>query len=253
MEFKKMKASDYKLVISTIPIPDYPMEYIVVSPMLNKDEIEKIRSSIHKHKILTSSDKSLSFTVNEPVSNKTVKSFIKEMQIIQKYTETISEILEGFELIEIRERKTTEEILSMACQRLFEKQVIEQVDAVVESLKRREQIGGLGIPETSMALFHTRSDYAIKPSFTIYALENPVRTAGMDQGEMEVKFLLLMISPEEPSDKVLEVLSYLSSLLIESEESIAAFQSNDEGEILSYLSSRFQQFFTEKLNLLRSV
>lgn len=104
-----------------------------------------------------------------------------------------------------------------------------------------------------MALFHARSPGAIHSSFTIHSLEYPIITAGMDGSPMEVKFLLLMLSPEEPDEKTLEVLSHLSSLLIESEESKAIFESNDENQIASYLSTRFEQFYNEKIEHLRSV
>jgi mannitol operon transcriptional antiterminator len=70
---------------------------------------------------------------------------------------------------------------------------------------------------------------------------------------MEIKSIVLMLSPEETADSSLEVLSFLSSLLIESEESISLFQSDDKEEIIAYLTARFDQLFTEKLNILRSV
>ncbi|MBS8265674.1 PRD domain-containing protein [Mesobacillus boroniphilus] len=252
MEFKKLKESDYQLVISTIPIPDYK-DYIIVSPMLNKDEIEKIRSFINKYKIINSSDRSLPFSSQESLRTKNAKNFIEEMQTVQKYSETIAKLLMGFELVKIRERKTTDEILYQAVQELSRKQTVENIDLVADALKRREQLGGLGVPGTAMALFHARSPGVIQSSFTIYSLENPIITAGMDGSPMEVKFLLLMLSPEEPDEKTLEVLSHLSSLLIESEESTAIFESNDENQIASYLSTRFEQFFTEKIEHLRSV
>lgn len=104
-----------------------------------------------------------------------------------------------------------------------------------------------------MALFHARSPGVIQLSFTIYSLENPILTTGMDGSTMEAKSLLLMLSSEEPDEKALEVLSHLSSLMIESEENTAVFQSGDKNQILSFLSSEFEKFFTEKIDLLRSV
>lgn len=252
MEFKKLKQSDYQLVISTIPIPDYN-DYIIVSPMLNKDEIEKIRSFINKYKLINRSDRSLPFSSQKTGKTKNAINFIEELQTVQKYSETISKLLLGFELVKIRERKTTDEILNQAVQQLYRKKAVEHIDLVVDALKAREQLGGLGIPGTAMALFHARSPGVIHSSFTIYSLEHPIITAGMDGSPMGVRFLLLMLSPEEPDEKTLEVLSHLSSLLIESEESTAIFESNDENQISSYLSTRFEQFFTEKIELLRSV
>jgi mannitol operon transcriptional antiterminator len=253
MEFKKMNADADQLIISTIPIPDYHKDYILVSPILTKDEIAKIRSFINEHRISNRLEKAKRSAFLNKTTWKNPNKLIEEMQSIQEYAETIAVILEGFELMAISDRHTLEEILRQACQRLFEKQTINHIDAVVRALMEREKLGGLGIPETAMGLFHARSPHVLKPSFTIHTLAKPIKVVGMDQQEMEMKFLLLMLSPDQASERTLEVLSYISSLLIESDKSISVFQTNEQGKILSFLSSNFDQFFTEKINLIRSV
>ena len=68
-----------------------------------------------------------------------------------------------------------------------------------------------------------------------------------------MKFLILLLSPANASEKTLEVLSFLSSLLIESEENIHAFQSKTHEKIAELLTERFEQFFDQKLTKLRGV
>ena len=253
MEFKKMKKDNYQLVISTIPIPDYESDYIVVNPFLNKDEIEKIRSFINEYKIVNSSEKHLPVTLNANVSKKSAAGLIEEMRGIQEYTRTIATILEDFELNEVSEKKTTEEILTQLCQSLYEKQKIDDVEAVVKKVLEREKLGGIGIPETGMALFHSRTPHVQQPCFVISVLQTPIKVVGMDENDMNMINFILLLSPENSSDNALEVLSYISSLLIESDENIAIFQSGDYGRIMGLLTARFDQFFTEKLKELRSV
>lgn len=253
MEFKKMKKDNYQLVISTIPIPDYESDYIVVNPFLNKDEIEKIRSFINEYMIVNSSEKRLPVTLNANVSKKSAAGLIEEMRGIQEYTRTIAIILEDFELNEVSEKKTTEEILIQLCQSLYEKQKIDDVEAVVKKVLERERLGGIGIPETAMALFHARTPHVQQPCFVISVLQTPIKVVGMDENEMNMIYFILLLSPANSSDNALEVLSYISSLLIESDENIAIFQSGDYGKIMGLLTARFDQFFTEKLKELRSV
>lgn len=253
MEFKKMNKDHYQLVLSTIPIPDYEANYIVVNPFLNKEEIEKIRSFINEFKIVNGSEKQLSVTFNVNGSKKSATILIEEMDHIRDYAGTISTILKGFEVNDISGGKTTEEILIQACQRLFKEQKIYDVEAVVQKVLEREKLGGIGIPETEMALFHARSPHVVQPSFDITILQEPIKVVGMDENEMEMKFLVLLLSPTNISEKALEVLSFLSSLLIESEENIAVFQSKDYGRIAGLLTARLDQFFSEKLIELRSV
>ncbi|MEH7075861.1 BglG family transcription antiterminator [Neobacillus drentensis] len=253
MEFKKMKADNYQLIISTIPIPDYQLDYILVSPILYKDEIEKIRSFINEQIIINGSEKKFKVSFIDKISKKNTRMLIEEMHSIQGYAQTIAAILEGFKLTNISGEETVTAIINRACKDLLASQKINNTEEVVDAIFEREKIGGLGIPGTSMALFHARSAHVLTQTFTIYVTQKPIVVVGMDQKEMEIKSIVLMLSPEETAESSLEILSYLSSLLIESEESISMFQSDDEEEILAYLTAKFDQYFTEKLNILRSV
>ncbi len=253
MEFKKMNPNDYQLIISTIPIPDYYLEYILVSPILTKDEIERIHFFINEKIIENSSEENLTIGLNKRHTKNNPKVLIQEMNRIMEYAQTISILLSGFEVTDVRNMQTTDEILNEAVRMLFEKQKVNNIEAVLDAIKEREKLGGLGIPGTEMALFHTRSSHVIKPSFTIQVTHSPIEVVGMDQCAMGMKFSILLLSPEQAPEGVIEVLSYLSTLLIESDESISVFQSNDQDRIAALLTARLDQFFNDKLNEIRSV
>jgi mannitol operon transcriptional antiterminator len=253
MEFKKMRTSDYHLVISTIPIPDFHSNYILVSPILNKDEIEKIRVFIAETLGENGFGKSRQLAFNAEESIKSTDKLVTEMNDIQELSGTISTILHGFSIKEADVNTTTEEILIQACQELFNRQYINDIDAVYRSIIERERLGGLGIPGTGMALYHARSVNVLIPSFTIYTLQHPLEVRGMDNTLMDMNQLVLLLAPTEASEKTLEILSFLSSLLIESEDSISFFQSNDQEKITAFLTSRFDRFFAEKIQEIRRV
>lgn len=253
LEINRADTADYQLIISTIPIPDSNRDYLLVSPILNKDEISKIRAYIDER----FATKGFNRQKEQPgkkiyLSQKSVETVIKEMRSVQDYADVISAILQEFEIKEIKAGVGTETILVQACQTLFEKQLIADVEMVVSAVVKRERLGGLGIPGTTMALFHARSDQVIKPCFTIYALPEPIKVQGMDESLMDMKQLVLLLSPEVASENVLEVLSFLSSTLIESEEITSIFESNDQERILALLVARLEQFFNEKLLQIRS-
>jgi mannitol operon transcriptional antiterminator len=117
---------------------------------------------------------------------------------------------------------------------------------VKNALIERERQGGLGIPDTHMALYHAKNSSVIKPSFTIQVLSKPVTILGMDQEPIQLRHLLLMLSPEDLSDEGLDVLSFISALIIENEESLAFFQSGDETLILSRLSQALDTYYKDK-------
>ncbi|QCJ40625.1 transcription antiterminator [Bacillus sp. S3] len=253
MEFKKMNIDEYQLVLSTIPIADYEADYIMVNPFLNKEEIEKIRSFINKYKIVNSSEKKLPLSIHTNVSKKDPSELMEEMNHIRDYAGTIATILKGFVLNPICGYNSIKEIITEACLMLYQGKKIEDVEAVVQNILDRERLGGVGIPETGMALYHTRSTHVMVPSFSMAVLQTPLKVIGMDDQEMKMNYLLLLLSPRNISEQSLEVLSFVSSLLIESEENIAVFQSGDYIKIVGLLSARLDQFFTEKLKELRSV
>ncbi len=251
MEFKKMNALDYPLIISTIPIPDYFSEYILVSPILNQEEIAKIRSFIHGKK------KIMSFaSPKEPQqtgSQKSVSRLVEEMDMIRSLSETIGGILQGFDVKTISGKQTVGNVITQICAELFEKNRISDVNGTADALLAREKLGGLGIPGTSMALYHARSETVLIPHFSIYVLDEPIDVRGMDESTMGMKQMLLLLSPEAGAETSMEVLSFLSSILIESEESTAVFQSNSPEKITDFLTKRLDQFFQEKFQELRSV
>lgn len=253
MEFKKMETDEYSLIISTIPIVDSELDYILVSPILNKEEIERVRSYINEQIMVKSSEKDFSVAFRDRESKKPAATLIKELSIIQEYAHAIEMILKGFKLEELHSFQTTKEILNHAVKELYERNKITNIESVIEAVIEREKLGGLGIPETKMALFHTRTRNVLEPCFSIYTVATPIEVMGMDGSSMEMDSFILMLSPEEASERMLEVLSYLSTLFIESEENILVFQSNDQVRIEALLSGRFDQFFDEKLKELRSV
>ncbi|MBO1914687.1 hypothetical protein J4G37_58920, partial [Microvirga sp. 3-52] len=59
--------------------------------------------------------------------------------------------------------------------------------------------------------------------------------------------VLLLLSPDPYHEPGLEVLSLISTLIIESEQSIELFESKDETLIHAYLGSKLERFVDEKI------
>ncbi|WP_342707799.1 BglG family transcription antiterminator [Anaerobacillus alkalilacustris] len=242
---------EYDLVISTIDSPDLPKDYILVSPILTESEIELIKSRITEQgSQLVTNDNT---NVFKDVSLYDTKKTLQKLQNIKEYSDVIVTLLESFEIVEINQDLPIQEVLTTVCQHLNKLDVISEAPRVVSALLEREQIGGLGIPDTSMALFHTRSVHVLKPSFKIINLSNLMSLKGMDQSQIDVDNILLLLSPLNSTQQVLEVLSYISALIIEDEKSVEIFQSKNKNLLSAHLTSKFEQFIYEKINENRSV
>ncbi|UZJ78836.1 BglG family transcription antiterminator [Fictibacillus sp. KU28468] len=249
-ELNKMDTEEYDLVISTILLPDYHSPYIVISPIPNEEELQKVKQYIAETAGAHSEEKR-SALLETSTGEKDPKQFLEGLESIKKYTDSIVDLLQGFKLTPVHGRKGVELILKEACEALAAAGALHSSEQVAAALFEREKLGGLGIPNTELVLYHARSDEVVKPSFTIYGLEDAIRVPAMDQTVIEAGNILLLLAPSEYSSQGLEVLSFISSIIIENEQSIALFESKDEQKLSAYLAEKFDQFYKEKLTELR--
>ncbi|WP_417898659.1 BglG family transcription antiterminator [Bacillus haimaensis] len=244
---------NYDLIISTIRLPEIEKEYLIVNPMLTEKEVEKIKQFIHqqtKKKLLEIGDYQ---KIAQELQELPRELVAENMNKLSRYAETISTVLAGFTVLKNDQALSIKDALSETCHHLEIKGALLSADEVLSDLLEREKLGGLGIPDTKLALFHAKSGAVKDPAFSVYALHQPLATKGMDQSEMEVESLLVLLSPESIQHESLEVLSQISAIIIENEQSISRFESQDEQQMGKFLAAKLHQFFQEKLTELRSV
>jgi mannitol operon transcriptional antiterminator len=253
-DLDKVNPNDFEIVISTIPLNHFLGDYILVSPILSSTDIDRIKGRI-KDRIRDRLKKSHSVLDKKQENNNLTDGnhFVKYISLIQKYSTAIHNVLDYFVLKKLNIISSVDQALRYACDYLLENKVIKDSDIVIKHLLEREQLGGLGIPNTSLALYHTRSSEIVIPSFTIYRMDTPLVMKAMDNSQTEINTILLMLSPENANDETLEVLSYISSLIIRSEETIQLFELKNESDIFSYLANNLEDFFENKLEEIRSV
>ena len=239
-ELRNKDVTRYDLVVSTVPIDGLAKPYFVVSPMLQEEEVRSIKQFLKSRNVVS---------FKEDIDGAAGKSYdvIKKMDSIQKTSETIFRILEGFSLQQVNSH-SIKEVLAEACHQLWQKGIIRDSGKVLAELLRREGLGGLGIPETSLALYHTRSPAVLFPSFTIYRLTKSQTIKGMNDQPMDVNTILLLLAPDSPSQETLSVLSHISSLIIKDEDSIALFANGDCEQVHSFLSHHLEKFFMTIFN-----
>lgn len=242
-DLDKISLSEYDLIVSTIPIKHIQQDYILASPILTETDIHQIKRKIRQIRL---NKKDTNRLESNSVSTKVDAH--RRLTLMQRYANEAVPIINGFYLMPVEQEKNLEDLLSTICEQLEERQVLNNKDKVVSKLLKRMKIGGVGIPGTSMALIHTRSDEVVKPSFTIYSLHKPVQVDGMDGKPIDMTNLLLMVSPENINEAGLEVLSCISGLLIKDEASKRLFQSQDEVAIRTYLVEQVNTFISEKID-----
>jgi mannitol operon transcriptional antiterminator len=239
LELKDVDTDQYDLIVSTVPFQNFKGPYFVVSPILQENEITTIKQFLENRKVEALKEQDHQRTEG-------AERVVEKLSSVQKMSETIVHILKGFTLQEL-EADSVQEALAEACHELYQKGVIRDQEQVLTHLLNREKIGGLGIPDTPFALYHTRSKAIPVPSFTIYTLTKWQTVTGMHQEEMKVNTILLLLAPESAPQEMLSVLSHISSLIIKDDESKAIFSSGSYEKIYSFLSYQLEKYFYEQI------
>lgn len=240
-ELAELPIQETDLVISTICLRDFSNEYIAVSPFLTDEEIQQVQF-LAKRKLLL--QKSAAIPTRPVLSGKDI---LKRMNRMHHYTGMMSTLLTDFCLVNIEKKLSIKEYIDYACLELEDKGIIQHAKEVAHALFARKALGGLGIPGTTLALFHTTHEKILKPSFTMYTVREPLIVEAMDGTMIEMKTILLLLAPDVYDQSGMEVLSLISASIIENEQSIELFQSGDEQMIYTQLGRKFEQFLHEKI------
>jgi len=238
----------YDLIVSTIPLKGIEKDYIIATPMLEQTAVQKIEKTVRRKKIsqpVLKKKEQQQMQLNRKLAE--TEDIIARLRAKQQYSKAILSVLDSFYVEHIEHKQTVEEIMFHACKTLKYKQVIDNNQAVFEQLLEREKMGGLAIPGSTIALYHTRSHDVNSFSFSIYALSHPVEVQGMDGKMKDVKHILVMLAPQETEPEALEIMSCLSGLIIQNEASIELFQSAKEADIKSFLTEQLNQYMEQKL------
>jgi mannitol operon transcriptional antiterminator len=240
-DFDQINPEEYSIIISTVPLKDYQGPYVLVSPILSQAEIERIKQSVRViHPDQLKNDKNSTF------KNESGEDFFARIQRHNRFTSVAVAILSGYFIQKLGGDCSIESALMAACETLQRQGIINDAVKVVTHLGEREALGGLGIPETTLSLYHTRSTEVTKPSFTMYELEKPVKVSAMDGTEISNKRILLMLSPQEATEEALEVLSQISASIIRNEDSIYLFEKEEKDALFNYLCNEIRDIFETK-------
>ncbi|WP_077329159.1 BglG family transcription antiterminator [Virgibacillus siamensis] len=239
LDLDQQELGKYDVVVSTIGLEGFQDEYIQISPMLTNAEVHRIKKAIKQRKIT----RRLSHDAKPLQQN---DDFMQQLKRTQHYTKAVADLLNSVYVANIQEKLPTASVLQVIGNALETHDLIRNRELVIQKLQKREQKGGLGIPDTTLALYHARSSGLDSLSFSIYPLGHPLTLEGMDNSPMKADTILVMLAPDDANQETLDVLSHLSSLIIQDEESMRLFESGDEEQVMAFMSREMQKFLYDK-------
>lgn len=235
-EASRMPREKYDLIISTVDLPIEPDRYIKLSPLLTKDEAERLRGHIRE----------LSFSPEIITQDDHKQDAWQRLNLLNRYAMETVMILETFHVYELDNRRSPrlEQLLRDAMPLMLQDHSQEHSNAIVDLLIQREQQGSVFIPDTSLAMFHTRSELVTKPMISLFRLQEPL-LLNDQEGQIATQFLI-MLAPAGLNRIGLELLSEISAMLLQTEMNQLLIEGESE-KIRSFMSRQLEIYMKSKL------
>ncbi len=252
-ELPNIERNRYQIILSTVLLPiQEKFDYVYVNPLLHEKDIEAVRDYLGTHIQEITKRKSYyeeTTLQDETSSNNQNISLYTFMNEIDTCIHFIRTLFRNFSVVRMENEPTYDDVIKKMLIPEAEKGTITSVEDVFRQVKLREAKGGLGIPETNLALFHCRNPHIKEVIFKIVHVDVPYKLKGMDMVEMEANNILLLLAPEKMNSIQQEFISMVSTTIIENNESIMIFSSGNEKLIrekleyacLHFLQSKFMK------------
>lgn len=241
-EAARIPEEDYDLILSTVDLPMEPHQYYKVSPLLTAEESERLRLYIQNTTLQRVQDKYGESKSSGKAPDRHADPAGLDATLIE-----IVRITGKFQVFPLDNRKMGfYETAFAMCKVLQESGVLKDPEEIARLLEAREKVGSQKIPDTSLALFHTRSDGIYRPSISLFQLSEPLLVTTEDP--VGVSHILLMVGPRELSRESLEVLSEISALLLQ-DEMITLLEKGIRDDLIHYLSRELVGFYRSKTEI----
>src|SRR5919202_4487417 len=95
-------------------------------------------------------------------------------------TQIVAELIEDVFLERHEATSSIPEAVGWVCGSLAGRGLVSKPGPLEAALLSRLELGGVGIPETALALFHAREASVLRPAFSVHEFGEPFEIEGMD-------------------------------------------------------------------------
>lgn len=235
--FSAINTSDhdrYDIVLSTIELGKVDFDYLLISPILLDSDITKIQQYLQ----LRSTSK---LKPQESIISLTdAMDHYKNMNTV---LELIVNLLDNFEVQKLNTNNAGLHDLVRAMNMIaYSNNLDQNVEETIKLFHSKKNYGGFGITHTSLGMFHERHTSISYPVFKVFPLMSPIEMLSLDDKPMKVSTLILLLAPEKLEQVELDVLSYLSALIIEDDYAISTFESQNSQSITQFIVDKLDMY-----------
>lgn len=242
-EIEDLNMGDFDLVVSTVSLPAPEYSYVQVQPFLPEDDVERIRNHLIEKSLEERTANRAAFESREIFGGGHEKFYQ-----MAEATQVIAELVDDAFLARHEAGGSLSEAVRLMCAALADKGLVSGPRSLERGLISRMELGGIGIPGTTLALFHARDGSVERPSFSVHEFDEPLGLEGLDGATMQVRRSLLMVAPPALSPVALEAISEISAAMVEQPKEREVFETGSEARIVEVLEGIFGRYLRNKLS-----
>lgn len=222
-------ASKVDFFISSIPLEQTDISVIFVNPLLNEEDMEKIRRMTYQYERI-------------PKKQKEVDEFSIQLEEINLVAAQINTVIKYMDFFKVDNQIGFEELLIAIGEKMSP--YSDRQEIICEDIKRREAISSQIFAEFGFALLHTRTQGVIRPSFAVCMTKD--LSAFTDPYFKGITKVFIMLAPMDENLKVnSDILGHISGMLIEECEFMDIVGTGDKEAIRHALSRHLKKYFNK--------
>lgn len=238
-ESARLPREKYDFIISTVDLPIESNQYIKLSPLVTDEEIVKLNYFIKNH---------VRQSITKPQHSDDKPNSQLWFQELKHHSQAVINLMEDFDILQLpidQNIKAMDELLPQLIHAVPHQDRLLDATRVIEKLIAREKQGSIVLPDSEVALLHTRDKVITTPLLAIFHLSQPISVK--QEETVTINHIVLMLAPRQLDKYVLEILSEISSMLLDP-RFISLIQINKAQEIKSYVSKHLEKHIKEKLD-----
>lgn len=224
-------------IISTVPIERAALPIVVINPLLLERDKEKITSLLKEIKPNNAVKQEIKYDSMD------VKEKLSRLKL---YTDGIIQILTNLFINEYHCINSIEELIHDVSNAVASN--AEEAILIQNSLTAREQIGSTVISGFSSMLLHSRTSGVKELYFGAVRIKTGLNCISSDGKLEKIKFAIVMLAPEVCDKLLLDILSFLSSKLIEETAFIKLLENGTKESVYKSLNMYMDEFYKLKSN-----
>ncbi|MHA3067355.1 BglG family transcription antiterminator [Lacticaseibacillus saniviri] len=219
--------SRYALILSTVQLPGFDHQYLVVTPLLPQSE----RNEISR---LLSQVKQGAAIVPQRSLDKSVTAF----EDLKTMVETASTLLDQFNSYVVAQPTSDINQALIAILTMLPK-VVRNLESVLSALIKRLELAPVGIPDTQMALVHAANAGVSQPFIGVFDLSTPITLPAMDMQTITLKRVILLLTPGDTPQSTMQLLSAVSGMMVRNPQHLHSFETGNYSQLYQLITEAF--------------